>query len=320
MRRVLLALLLSSWATACGVPEKRSLLEDQTRRVAPLPACVLHLPERRVESAGTMRHLRETEIVHLIFPSFDPDKRQLPHDAAVCTGADLLGAPPLSSGAPVRGGAWPWTERDGDLLYGSGGDRIKIVWLRMLTFDDGTAGGPLAIVRGTERFAELFAVGSLRAHAERVSLGTHRMGGDLLVTAEDDGCSGRKQGQPCETVMTVLLPRTGVLRRVVDVPLERVAYGGQDPSGTEGPLEYHLTSNADYRDDGIHIQEQVRVKDQSGNELHRLERERVFVMDASGTMTTNDPPLWDTAVKLAAPVNVEKRGTPPGRGRAPRRP
>jgi hypothetical protein len=260
-----------------------------------------------------MRRLRDTEIANLIFPSFDPEKRLLPKSAPVCTGEPLLDAPELADGKPVRGG-WPLAEKEEDLLYGSGGDRIKVVWLRALAFGDGTVGGPLAIVRGTERFAELFAAGPLRGHADRVSLGTQRMGPELLVTAEDDGCTGHKPGEACENVMGVFLPRSGELRRVVDVLAERIAYAGQGERGAEGALEYRLTSAADYRNDGIHLVENVRITDESGTELRVLERERLFALNDKGTMSSSDPPLWDTAVKL----KFEKPDTP--RARPPRRP
>ncbi len=309
----LAAALLPLAFSGCGAPQERSRLEDQSRRVVPLPACVFHLPARRAESAGTMRRLRDTEIANLIFPSFDPEKRLLPKSAPVCTGESLLEAPELADGKPVRGG-WPLAEKEEDLLYGSGGDRIKVVWLRALVFGDGTVGGPLAIVRGTERFAELYAAGPYRGHTDRVSLGTQRMGPELLVTAEDDGCTGRKPGEACENVMGVFLPRSGELRRVVDVLAERIAYAGQGERGAEGTLQYRLTSAPEYRDDGIHLVENVRITDESGTELRVLERERLFALSDKGTMASSDPPLWDTAVKL----KFEKPDTP--RARPPRRP
>jgi hypothetical protein len=259
-----------------------------------------------------MRRLRDTEIVKLIFPAFDEEKRLLPKDAETCTGAALLKDAALLGGRPTRGN-WPWTDQDGDLLFGSGGDRIKVAWLRVLSFDDGTVGGPLAIVRGTERFAELFATGPLRGHSDRMNLGTQRMGPEVLVTAEEDGCTGRQPGEPCENIMSLFLPRAGALRHVIDVPVVRIAYAAQGERGAEGALEYRLATTADYTKDGVHLTEQVRILDQtSGNELRVLERERTYVLNESGSMTTNEQPLWDTAVKL----KVEKPNTP---GAHPRR-
>jgi hypothetical protein len=294
-------LFLTLLTAGCASPSPRRPIEDQTRRVVPLPACVEYLPARRAETAGTLRKLKEEQIAKLVFPTFDEEKRALPKDAMACTGRNVLGDAVLSGGAPVRGG-WPLVEQDGDALYGSGGDHIKVVWLRILAWPDGTVGGPIAIVRPTEKFAELFAVGAFRGHADRVNLGTQRMGSDLLITAEENNCAGRKEGEPCENRMTVFLPRRGVLQRIVDLPIERVAYAGQSERGATGPLEYHLTTTADYKNDGIHLVEQIRVLDDSGRELRKAELERQFAIDdVKGTMVASEPPLWDRVVKPEEP-------------------
>jgi hypothetical protein len=285
---------------SCSEPPQRSLIEDQTRRVAPLPACVLYLPARRAEAAGTARKLREEQIVKLILPRFVDDKRALPKDAVACTGLSIFDDPLLAGGAPARGG-WPFAEQEGDVLYGSGGDRIKVVWLRVVRFGDGTVGGPIAIVRATERFAEAFAVGTYRGHADRVRLGTQRLGGEIVVTAQEDTCAGRRPHEPCENRLSVLLPRAGVLRRAADIPIERVAYASHGEHGAMGIIEYRLTTSAEYKADGIHVTEQIRVNDDGGRELRKAELERVFtVNDAKGTLECAQPALWDSVVGSVA--------------------
>jgi hypothetical protein len=294
----------------CDAP-RHPHLEDQTRRVVPLPACVMYLPARRAETAGTARKLKEEQIFKLVMPTFDEDKHALPKGAVACTSRPLLAAPPLADGTPIRGG-WPFAEQDGDIVYGSGGDRIKVVWLRVVGWPDGTVGGPLAIVRPTERFGELFAVGAYRGRSEKVVLGTQRMGNDLLVTAEENDCIGRKGGDPCENRMTVLLPRSGELQRVADIPIERVAYAGQTERGAMGKLQYRLTTAATYKDDGIHLVEQIRVSDEDGRELRKAELERLFALDdVKGTLTPSEPPLWDRVVKPEATAPVPPPPAPP---------
>jgi hypothetical protein len=255
-----------------------------------------------------MRRLREEEIAKLIFPTFDEEKRKLPKGAVSCTGRPLLDDPVLAGGAPIRGGEFVLQE--GDFTYGSGGDRIKVVWLKMLGWPDGTVGGPLAIVRSNERFAELFAVAAYRGRADRAKLGTERMGTEFLVTAEDDECSGRKPGAGCETRMTLFLPRQGSLGRVVDVPVEKVAYVARAERGASGTLEYTLTSAATYKDDGIHLIEQVRVKDESGAQIRKAEAERLFAFDGTGQLSSTDAPLWDHVLKTVAPREAGDAGAP----------
>jgi len=303
MRRLLLPVAFVWLGAGCGEAPKRSLLEDQTRRVTPLPACVQYLPARRSATVGTMRNLREEQVLKLVFPQFDEEKRALPRGAVACTGRAVFDDPLLAGGTPAHG-PWPFVEQDGDVLYGSGGDHLKIVWLKVLTFADGTVGGPLAIVRSNERFGEVLAVGDYRGRADRVQLATQRMGSDLLVTAQEDACVGRKPTEPCENRLTVLLPRLGKLARAAEIPIERVAYGsgGEAEKGATGLLEYRLTTSADYKPDGIHLVEQIRVMDENGQDLRKAELERAFAVDdVKGTMVASEPPLWDRVVKDAQP-------------------
>lgn len=245
-----------------------------------------------------MRKLREPEVVKLMFPSFDEEKHELPQGAGTCTGVALFEEAIFRDGQLIRRNAWPFLEQEGDITYGSGGDRLKIVWLRTHTYADGTVGGPLAVIRSGERFAELFAIGALRSHSERTKLGTARMGTELLVTAESDGCTGRKAGTPCQTVMSVLLPRRGKLGALVEVPLERVGYSGKAERGTMGVLEYHLTSVPEFRADAIRLVEQVRVRDDTGLEVRKSELERIFAIDDLGNAKASEPSLWDQAFKV----------------------
>ena len=280
--------------------------------MAPIPACVLHLPARGAQSEGTLRRLKETEIAKLVFPQFDEVSRRLSKDAVSCTGERPLEDPLLAGGAPIRRGGL-WTEDDGDVLFGAGGDRIKVVWLRVLSFPDGTVGGPLALVRGSEEFAELFALGVYRGLPDRVSLGTARLGPEVLVIAENDGCAGREGDAPCENAVSVFLPELGVLRRVVDAPAERVAYSMKGERGAAGELEYRLTSTADYRPDGIHFLEQLAVSDEAGAVLRRIgARARLRTDPLGNDVRERPPPLWDGVAK------VERKSDPAAR--AARRP
>lgn len=244
-----------------------------------------------------MRKLREEQIVKLMFPAFDEEKRVLPQGAQSCTGSSVFEDPLFREAQLVRRNAWPFVEQEGDFTYGAGGDRLKIVWIRTHAYADGTAAGPIAVIRSGEHFAELFAIGAYRGRPERTRLATVRMGGDYLITAEDDGCTGREQGAGCQTMLRVFLPRKGKFVPLVDVPVERIAYSGRAERGSTGVLEYRLTSVPEFRDDVIKLVEQVRVKDDTGRELRKAEHERVITMDDKGAATATEPSLWDQIVK-----------------------
>jgi hypothetical protein len=298
---------------ACATPRPPPL-DDQSRRVAPLPACVDYLPARRSETVGTMRSLHDDQIFKLLFPGFDSDKHLLPANAPTCTGRLVWADPALEGGAPLR--PWPFLEQDGDIQYGSGGDRIKVVWLKLLVWADGTVGGPVALVRANERFADLFAIGALRGSGERTKLGTQRLGDDVVVTVEADNCSGRKPEANCESHLAIFLARGGFLKRAIDLSSERVVHVISTDKGSSGALEYRLTSTVDYKSDGVHLTEQIQASDEAGRPLRKAEVERLFSLDdRTGTLSTPEPPLWDRFVPAAAIVVEEKHETKPPRRR-----
>jgi len=286
-----------------------------------LPACVFYLPSRRNESAGTARRLRDEQLFKLVFPGFDENQKVLSRSPA-CTGQDIFADKELAGGAPK--GGWPIRMQDGQITQGSGGDRIKVVWFRLEEWPDGTAGGPLAILRASEHFAELYAVTPFRGRPDRVRLGTERMGGELLVTAEEDGCTGHAAGTACETALHVFLPRRGELQRVVDVPVERIAYGSngeRGERGATGKLEYHMTSASRVQPDGIHLAEEVEVKDDGGQVLRKAELERVFHLGEAG-LTANEGSLWERIAKpeLAAAEPPKEKEKPEKTKSPPRHP
>jgi hypothetical protein len=268
----------------------------------------MHLPARQ-KASGTARKLREEQIVKLMFPTFNEQARSLPKDALGCTGEAVFSSPVFNGGQLVRRSAWPFVEQEGDITYGSGGDRLKVVWLRTHEFTDGTSAGPVAVYRTSERFAELFALGVHRGQPDKAHLGMARMGSDILVTMEQDGCSNRKEGSACETTLRVLLPRRGVPNELVVVPVERVAYKNDR---SKGMLEYRLTSIADFREDSIHLVEQILVKEDKGDTFRKAEHERHFLVDDSGNASASEPSLWDQFFNTEA-APAPKTSPPPPR-------
>jgi hypothetical protein len=296
---------------ACAHPRPPAL-DDQSRRVAPLPACVEYLPARRSDTAGTMRSLREDQTFKLIFPGFDLEKHLLPDGSPGCTGQLVLADPAIAGGAPIR--PWPFLQQDGDIQFGSGGDRIKVVWLKLLAWPDGTVGGPIALVRANERFADLFAIGALRGAGDKLKLGTQRLGDDVVVTVETDNCSGRKPDASCESHLAILLARGGVLKRAVDLSSERVVHLTPADSASTGTMEYRLTSTVDYKPDGVHLTEQIQASDEAGRPMRKAEVERLFSLDdKSGSLSTLEPPLWDRFVPAGPAVEVKHDAKAPHR-------
>lgn len=262
--------------------------------MAPLAACLTRLPPRKT-TGGAMRAIPEEQYWKFIFPSFDEGKSQLPNGALACTGDRILNDSALKDGEPVRGG-WPLKIEGGDIAFGGGGDRLRLVWLRSHKFADGTMGGAIAMTRVVDEFAEVYAIGVYRGKPDKTRLGIERIGSELIAYALDEGCIGRPANTPCETKQTLFVGRRGTLKRVAELSLERVEYRDNTEPGTLGKMEYHLTTTPKYLPSGLKVLEQIRVNDEKGRPMRKAELERLFTLAGDQPMIESDLPLWPRVI------------------------
>ena len=273
---------------ACAETPERPRTEDDARQLAPLPACITQL-QSDAKRAGAARSLREEQLWPLVYPTYDAKSGKLPEGAHACNGR----VPELTGGHATK-------IEEGNVVLGGGGDRLKVAWLRSHTYDDGTTGGALALVRSLDGTAEVYAVGSYRAH-EKVQLSIERIGPEIVVAAIDDTCTGRKQGAACETQVTVFAPRSGVLAKVASIATERVSYAADNEPGLRCRAEYRLTSAITYADGGIKVLEQVLVRDEQGREIRKAELERAYTFAPDGSMVVDEDSLWAKVVNKPGP-------------------
>ena len=273
----------------CAETPTRPKTEDQARRVAPIPACIMYLPPKKTPNAF-IRQLREDQYWKLVFPSFDDQKMQLNPSANDCTGKPVLADWQLKDADPLRG--TPLKVEEGDIVYGAGGDRLKVVWLRSHKFADGDYGGAIALVRTMDNFVEAYGIGVLRGRPERMRLQLERMGPEVIITATDEGCIGSDPLSPCESRLQVLLPRHGRLMNIADIPLERRAFATSSELGMKGRIEYRMTTAPEFKAGTIKLFEQVLVRDDRGRELRKAELFRVFSLQDDGQMTSSESSLW----------------------------
>ena len=276
-------------SSGCAETPVRPKLEDSARRVAPLPSCIMYLPPKK-NGKAFIRQLREDEYWKLLFPTFDAGKGELPQDAKDCTGRPLLADWRFQGGAPLRG--WPEKVVEGDIVFGAGGDRLKVVWLRSHKFDDGEFAGALSIVRTQENFVEAYGVGVLKGRPETMRLQLERMGSEVIVTATDDGCTRAAPSTACETHVQVFIPRKGALSPIADIPLERRAYAMGSEKGAVGRVEYRLTTAPEFKPGLIKLFEQVMVHDDRGRELRKAELLRSYALTDDGDLKASEGPLW----------------------------
>lgn len=277
----------------CSATPPRLSVEDDARAAAPIPACVLHLPPRKAESKGLARNIREEQYWQLVFPNFDLDKTTLPDSAMDCVGLDVLKTPAFTGMRPNR---TPLRIEEGDVMYGGGADRLKVVWLRSHRGDGGTVAGALALTRTMETQAEVYAIGAYRGVPEAMRFSIERIGPNVLVTAIEDGCRGRKPGAPCESRVTVNLVFSGRLVPVAEVATERVVYASDSEPGFPGKVEYHMSSGVEFTPRGLRVLEQIRVNDANGAPLRKVELDRMLVLDGGKPMKATAESLWSRLV------------------------
>lgn len=286
-----MSLLASVLATvACSGAAKQPNMEVEARSLAPVPACIIPLALRNGASTGTLRNLREEQYWQVVFPSFDAKAMTLPEKPTTCTGRTVLDDPLFQGAQRIHAPSDPVTESD--ILVGSGGDHLRVVWLRTHSLPDGRSVGPIALVRAKENVAEVYAVGAYRSATPRPFFVLERMGPEVLVTATDEACTGKQFGFDCENNVAVFVPRKGVLVRLGDFATEKRAFFAGAERGTFGEkIEYRLTSSVSYGAGGLKIFEQIVARDIEGRELRRAELERIFAF-REVELTSSEAPLW----------------------------
>ncbi len=285
--------------SGCATTVERPRTEDAARLLAPLPACLMQLSSRggKAGSSGVAVALREEQYWKLVYPGFDATRSALPANARTCTGTSVLDDPSLAGGEPLHAKV-----EEGDAVIAGGSDRLRIIWLRSSRFEDGTMGGTLALVRGYEASAEVYAVGPFRGRPTKSRFSLERIGAEVVVVAQDDGCTGRAPGAACETSLSVLLPRQGSLRRIATTAIERVAYLENSEPGVHGRVEYRLASTPQFFTGGIRVLEQVVVRDSLGRVIREAELDRSYALMPDDSMVVSDESIWSRLIRPTKPA------------------
>jgi hypothetical protein len=284
------------WAPAllgCSDTLPRSQTGDLSRRMAPPPSCILRLPARSAKASAS-RSIPEQDWWKVVFPGFDPHRAALPANSQTCQGHDIFAQPVFRDGS-VRGGAWPLKVQEGDIVFGAGVNKMRLLWMRTHKNPDGTESGPLVLARVLEDYAEVYSVGTFRGPPEQAKLRLERMGPEILPSVQIDGCLGHKEKTPCITELQLFLPARGELAPAAKIALERVAYGTASEPGTVGVVEYRMVSTPTFEPDAIRVIEQVAALDEQGRDLRKAELERVFRATARG-FEPSESSLWERIV------------------------
>ena len=180
----------------------------------------------------------------------------------------------------------------------AGPNGMKVLWLRVLKFENGDEGGPIALVRAIDDRAEVYGIGSYRGPTKS-QLNPIRLGNENIVVAEAKICP---DPDDCRKRAQFYLNRRGRLIDSATIDLERVAIV---PSVTERGLyaKYTLKTDVTYKPNGIQLLEQVQVKiihyvqgdRDSDRDLRKVEFSRFLRVERDVLFSSNDP-LWERVV------------------------
>jgi hypothetical protein len=296
--RVLSAIGLLS-LVSCASAVESSKLEDAARRSVPVPICLKPLP--RHGNTGVMATLKPEDYWSTLLPSYEPSAATVDRSSSDCSGRQLLSGSELLQVEGPRTG--PVKVGEGDATVTPGPDGFKIVWLRTHRLAGGESAGLLALMRAKEAYAEVYAVGVHRGNPARARFAFERLGPEILVTATDDGCTGVKAGQSCETSLTMYLMRSGELLPGTRFSIDRVAYA--PAAGVSGNAQYRLTAAPVFQEKTIRVVEQIIVRDATQGEIRKSDLERTFTLRRS-TLTASSESLWSQVVgggKPSGPTN-----------------
>jgi hypothetical protein len=245
-------------------------------------------PLERHAGTGVVSSLKPQDYWTLVLPTFDASSNSVDRTSPDCSGRPVFDKPELAEAEGVRTGAL--VVKPDDAVVTPGPDALRIVWLRTHRFADGTAAGPLALARPREGYAEVYATGFYRGREKDSRFALERMGPRFVVTAGDEGCSGAKSNQPCESSLRVMVMSAGKLVPAAQIALDRVDY--RSAPGVSGTAQYRLTATPVFQPKSLRVIEQVVVRDQNQSVIRKSDLERVFRLEPDGRLVPTSDSLW----------------------------
>lgn len=301
--------LLGLASVGCAGAVESSKLEDGARRTVPVPICLK--PLERHGGAGVISSLKPEDYWALVLPSYDSGTGSLDRTAPDCSGRPVFERPELAEAEGARSG--PLLVKADNAVVTPGPDALRIVWLRTHQFSDGTAAGPIALTRPREGYAEVYATGFYRGRVKDSRFALERMGPRFVVTAGDEGCSGVKPNQSCESSFTIMLMNAGQLVPSAEFALDRVAY--RSAPGASGPAQYRLTATPVFQAQAVRVMEQIVVRDESQGVIRKSDLERVFRLEPGGRLVPSADSLWSQVGGGNGPAENPAPAGPPSKSR-----
>jgi hypothetical protein len=273
-------------ALGCAATIESSKIEDHARRAVPVAICLKPLP--RHAGDGTASHLNPEDYWSMVLPGFDAGSATVDRSVPDCAGRPVFENPELATAEGPRAGTL--SVKVDDALVTPAADGLRVVWLRTHRFSDGTAAGPLALVRPREGYAEVYATGFYRGREKDSRFSLERMGPRMLVTAADEGCTGVKPKQSCESKFSVYLMHSGQLLQEARFALDRIEY--RSIPGAVETAQVRLTASPAFQPSAMRVSEQLVVTDPSQGVIRKSDLERVFELQRGDRLVSTEESLW----------------------------
>jgi hypothetical protein len=265
---------------ACAHPPAPPPVEDKARRDVPIAICRKALAGNDVTDAGSPR----TEAYwSVLFPGFHGFGAPLDPSARNCIG-DALSAP--------RGGAarasQPISLEDFTLTPDEGG--LEAVWLQSLRASDRVASGPLVLARARPAELDVYAIGDYSGSVRHTRFEFARLRETIVLVAHDDGCADVKVDTECQSTNDFYVKAGGRLVLSGATPAQRVQFATLKDLGR---VQFRLTSDPPVFDArSITVHEKLSVRDPAGEEVRKVDGDRVLTLRDDGTLSANRDSVW----------------------------
>jgi hypothetical protein len=268
-------LLLSSCSHTQGPPP----IEDRARRDVPIAICRKALTSTDTNDGGAPRPEAYWSAVLPGFRAFgSPVDTQFD-----CAGNAVAGV----GGQPSRL-SQSVTSDDATLTADESG--LQAVWLRPFRPNALLASGPLVLARPRPAELDVYAIGDYSGSARHSRFDFARLGASVLIVAHDEGCADVKVDSECQSTHGFYVKAGGRLVLAATTPAQRVQYATLKDLGR---VQYRLTTEGPIFDArALTVKERLSVRDAGGEEVRKVEGDRVFVLRDDGTLVPNQDSIW----------------------------
>ena len=266
---------------SCAHPPGPPPVEDKARRDVPIAICRKPLASTDTNDAGAPR---PEAYWSLVIPTFHGMGLPLDSSARDCVGN-------LAGGAGGAGG--PRTSQpvaSDDLVVTPDESGLQALWLKPFRVNDRVASGPLVLARPRPVELDVYAIGEYSGSARHSRFEFARLGTTVLVVAHDDGCADVKVDVECASAHSVYVKGGGRLFLAATTPAQRVQFATLKDLGR---VQFRLTTEGPIFDaKAITVKEHLSVRDTAGEEVRKVEGDRVFTLRDDGTLAANQDTVW----------------------------